>query len=52
MEVPLLVDADRASGNAVSTYHAVRTLERTGADSAFSSGTGSTPAAATSMARP
>ena len=32
VEVPLLVDADTGFGNAVNTYHAVRTLERAGAD--------------------
>ena len=32
VEVPLLVDADTGFGNAVNTYHAVRTLERSGAD--------------------
>ena len=31
-KVPLLVDADTGFGNAVNTYHAVRTLERAGAD--------------------
>ena len=32
VDVPLLVDADTGFGNAVNTYHAVRTLERAGAD--------------------
>ena len=32
VQVPLLVDADTGFGNAVNTYHAVRTLERAGAD--------------------
>ena len=32
VEVPLLVDADTGFGNALNTYHAVRTLERAGAD--------------------
>ena len=32
VEVPLLVDADTGFGNAVNTYHTVRTLERAGAD--------------------
>ena len=32
VDLPLLVDADTGFGNAVSTYHAVRTLERAGAD--------------------
>ena len=32
VEVPLIVDADTGFGNALNTYHAVRTLERAGAD--------------------
>lgn len=32
VQVPLLVDADTGFGNAVNTYHTVRTLERAGAD--------------------
>ncbi|MCT9809918.1 isocitrate lyase/PEP mutase family protein [Acidovorax sp. Be4] len=32
VDLPLLVDADTGFGNAVNTYHAVRTLERAGAD--------------------
>ena len=32
VQVPLLVDADTGFGNAVNTYHSVRTLERAGAD--------------------
>ena len=32
VELPLIVDADTGFGNAVNTYHAVRTLERAGAD--------------------
>ena len=32
VELPLLVDADTGFGNALNTYHAVRTLERAGAD--------------------
>ncbi|MEG0051752.1 MAG: isocitrate lyase/phosphoenolpyruvate mutase family protein [Comamonas sp.] len=32
VDVPLLVDADTGFGNAVNTYHAVRALERAGAD--------------------
>ena len=32
VELPLLVDADTGFGNAVNTYHTVRTLERAGAD--------------------
>lgn len=32
VEVPLMVDADTGFGNALNTYHAVRTLERAGAD--------------------
>jgi 2-methylisocitrate lyase-like PEP mutase family enzyme len=32
VEVPLIVDADTGFGNAVNVYHAVRTLERAGAD--------------------
>ncbi|MGO3741791.1 isocitrate lyase/PEP mutase family protein [Kerstersia sp.] len=32
VDVPLLVDADTGFGNALNTYHAVRTLERAGAD--------------------
>lgn len=32
VEVPLIVDSDTGFGNAVNTYHAVRTLERAGAD--------------------
>ncbi len=30
--LPLIVDADTGFGNALNTYHAVRTLERAGAD--------------------
>ena len=32
VELPLIVDADTGFGNALNTYHAVRTLERAGAD--------------------
>ena len=32
VDVPLIVDADTGFGNALNTYHAVRTLERAGAD--------------------
>ena len=32
VEVPLIVDADTGFGNALNTYHTVRTLERAGAD--------------------
>ena len=32
VEVPLIVDADTGFGTALNTYHAVRTLERAGAD--------------------
>ena len=32
VDVPLLVDADTGFGNALNTYHTVRTLERAGAD--------------------
>lgn len=32
VDLPLLVDADTGFGNAVNTYHTVRTLERAGAD--------------------
>ena len=32
LNVPVIVDADTGFGNAVNTYHAVRTLERAGAD--------------------
>lgn len=32
VEVPLIVDADTGFGNALNVYHAVRTLERAGAD--------------------
>ncbi|HRJ62248.1 MAG TPA: isocitrate lyase/phosphoenolpyruvate mutase family protein [Azospirillaceae bacterium] len=32
VDVPLLVDADTGFGNALNVYHAVRTLERAGAD--------------------
>ncbi len=32
VDVPLIVDADTGFGNAVNTYHAVRILERAGAD--------------------
>ena len=32
VEVPLIVDADTGFGNALNTYHAVRILERAGAD--------------------
>ncbi|WP_305807035.1 isocitrate lyase/PEP mutase family protein, partial [Stenotrophomonas sp. YIM B06876] len=32
VELPLIVDADTGFGNALNTYHAVRTLERVGAD--------------------
>ena len=32
VDLPLLVDADTGFGNALNTYHAVRTLERAGAD--------------------
>ena len=32
VEVPLIVDADTGFGNAMNVYHAVRTLERAGAD--------------------
>ena len=32
VQVPLLVDADTGFGNAVNTYHTVRTLERAGWD--------------------
>ncbi|HOA93359.1 MAG TPA: isocitrate lyase/phosphoenolpyruvate mutase family protein, partial [Quisquiliibacterium sp.] len=32
VELPLLVDADTGFGNALNVYHAVRTLERAGAD--------------------
>ncbi len=32
VQVPLIVDADTGFGNARNTYHAVRTLERAGAD--------------------
>lgn len=32
VELPLLVDADTGFGNALNTYHTVRTLERAGAD--------------------
>jgi len=32
VQVPLLVDADTGFGNALNVYHAVRTLERAGAD--------------------
>ena len=32
VELPLIVDADTGFGNALNTYHTVRTLERAGAD--------------------
>ena len=32
VDLPLIVDADTGFGNALNTYHAVRTLERAGAD--------------------
>ena len=32
VELPMIVDADTGFGNALNTYHAVRTLERAGAD--------------------
>ena len=32
VELPLIVDADTGFGNALNTYHAVRVLERAGAD--------------------
>ena len=32
VQVPLIVDADTGFGNALNTYHAIRTLERAGAD--------------------
>ncbi len=32
VELPLIVDADTGFGNALNVYHAVRTLERAGAD--------------------
>jgi 2-methylisocitrate lyase-like PEP mutase family enzyme len=32
VKVPLIVDADTGFGNALNVYHAVRTLERAGAD--------------------
>lgn len=32
VDVPLIVDADTGFGNALNTYHAIRTLERAGAD--------------------
>lgn len=32
VDVPLIVDADTGFGNALNTYHAVRTLERAGAN--------------------
>ncbi|KAF1048362.1 isocitrate lyase/PEP mutase family protein [Xylophilus sp.] len=32
VDVPLIVDADTGFGNALNTYHTVRTLERAGAD--------------------
>ena len=32
VELPLIVDADTGFGNALNTYHTVRTLERVGAD--------------------
>jgi 2-methylisocitrate lyase-like PEP mutase family enzyme len=32
VDLPLFVDADTGFGNALNTYHAVRTLERAGAD--------------------
>lgn len=32
VDLPLIVDADTGFGNAVNTYHTVRTLERAGAD--------------------
>lgn len=32
VQVPLIVDADTGFGNALNTYHAVRVLERAGAD--------------------
>ena len=32
VELPLIVDADTGFGNALNTYHAVRALERAGAD--------------------
>lgn len=32
VELPLIVDADTGFGNALNAYHAVRTLERAGAD--------------------
>ena len=32
VDVPLIVDADTGFGNALNTYHAVRTMERAGAD--------------------
>lgn len=32
VEVPLIVDADTGFGNALNVYHAVRTVERAGAD--------------------
>ena len=32
VELPLIVDSDTGFGNALNTYHAVRTLERAGAD--------------------
>ena len=32
VELPLIVDADTGFGNALNTHHAVRTLERAGAD--------------------
>lgn len=32
VELPLIVDADTGFGNALNTYHAVRTLERAGAN--------------------
>lgn len=51
VDVPLIVDADTGFGNALNTYHAVRTLERAG-PTASSWKTRSAPsAAATSMAK-
>ncbi len=32
VDVPLIVDADTGFGNALNTYHAMRTLERAGAE--------------------
>jgi 2-methylisocitrate lyase-like PEP mutase family enzyme len=32
VELPIIVDADTGFGNAINTYHTVRTLERAGAD--------------------